>query len=137
MAGITGKTFTLQPNEFKIKEISFDGSAGTCHVTIKNDTSVYTLNFGEGQWQTGTTLMHGPYLLTGAVATLTGLPAFKTAGSYDWKDANTLELVLRYIESPHTETLTCSFDGSNILIDVKNSYEYGKVKHKLKGVVKG
>jgi len=135
-ASINGKTFAMQPNAFKINSISFAVKNGVCMVDIKNDTANYTLPFGEGKWQAGTTLMHGPYLLTGAVATLTGLPAFKTAGSYDWKDAQILELVLRYIESPHTETLLCHFDGNNISIDVKNSYEYGKVAAVLKGEAK-
>ncbi len=133
VTSISGKTFAMQPNPFKINNISFAVKNGVCTVDIKNDTASYTLPFGEGKWQAGTTLMHGPYLLTGAVATLTGLPAFKTAGSYDWKDAQTLELVLRYIESPHTETLLCYFDGNNISIEVKNSYEYGKVAAVLKG----
>jgi CubicO group peptidase (beta-lactamase class C family) len=135
-AAINGKTFTLQPNNLHINEIAFSVKNGNYQLTIKNDTANYTLNFGEAKWQTGETSMHGPYLLTGAVATLTGLPAFKTAGSYDWKDAQTLELLLRYIESPHTETLLCHFDGNNISIDVKNSYEYGKGGMVLKGVGK-
>ncbi len=130
---VSGKTFVMQPNAYKINSISFVATKGGYTVGIKTDTASYTLPFGEGKWQAGTTYMHGPYLLTGAVATLTGLPAFKTAGSYDWKDAQTLELVLRYIESPHTETLLCHFDGNNISIDVKNSYEYGKVAAVLKG----
>ena len=130
---ISGKTFVIQPNAFKINSISFAAAKGVYTVGIKTDTASYTLPFAEGKWQPGTTYMHGPYLLTGAVATLTGLPAFKTAGSYDWKDAQTLELVLRYIESPHTETLLCHFDGNTISIDVKNSFEYGKVAAVLKG----
>jgi hypothetical protein len=133
---IKGRTFALQPNEKKMQEITFDLKDNSCHVTIKGDTAVYKLSFGKGKWAIGETTRPGPNLLTGAIDHLVGLPACKTAGSYDWKDDYTLELVLRYIESPHTETMTCHFDGNDISIEVQNSFEYGHKKTILKGALK-
>ncbi|HEU4901755.1 MAG TPA: hypothetical protein VFT06_03160, partial [Flavisolibacter sp.] len=43
-------------------------------------------------------------------------------GEYTWLDAGTLELVLRYIESPHTETFLCRFEGNAVSVDVKRSF---------------
>ena len=52
----------------------------------------------------------------------------KINGAYTWKDSNTLELVLRYIESPHTETFTCHFNGNKLTIDAARSFDYGRTK---------
>ena len=52
----------------------------------------------------------------------------KIDGSYTWKDDNTLELILRYIESPHTETFTCHFDNGKLTMEVARSFDYGKNK---------
>ena len=49
-------------------------------------------------------------------------PPFQVAGEYTWLDANTLELVLRYIESPHTETLLCRFEGDKLTVNVIRSF---------------
>jgi len=119
---ISGKTFTLEPNESHIKSLSFTFSDHICHLTIQTDTAVYELAFGSGEWQTGETTRRGPYLLSGAKASLTGLPPFKVAGSYRWDDENTLKLVLRYIESPHTETMICHFDQNKISVDIQYSF---------------
>jgi hypothetical protein len=64
------------------------------------------------------------------------LPPAKVAGSYAWKDENTLELVLRYIESPHSETIVCKFDKDNLLMDIHYSNMPENVKTELKGVTK-
>ncbi len=133
LTDINGSTFTLQPNEKKMQAISFERKDKGCLVTIKGDTAVYKMYFGAGKWKTGVTTRPGPNLLTGAREHLVGIPAVKTAGSYGWKDEHTLELVLRYIESPHTETMTCHFDGKNISIDVQNSFDYGHKKTVLQG----
>jgi hypothetical protein len=52
----------------------------------------------------------------------------KIVAAYAWKDANTLQLVLRYIESPHTETFTCGFHDNKLTIEANRSFEYGKNK---------
>ena len=73
-----------------------------------------------------TTTMHGPNLVAGAKNNLNGLPAFITDGSYSWKDDKTLELTLRFTESPHTYTYVCSFDGNKISMNIKTSFYFGK-----------
>src|SRR5206468_7337971 len=107
---INGKTFSIEPNDKHIQTMSFDFKNGICTVKTKTDTANYNLNFGSGKWQIGETTMHGPYLIN-AANSQKGLPPFKIAGDYTWKDENTLELVLRYIESPHTETMLCHLNG--------------------------
>ncbi len=57
----------------------------------------------------------------------------KTAGSYTWKDDNTLELVLRYIESPHSVKMTFKFDQENAEINMHLSIPPGTDLPPIKG----
>jgi CubicO group peptidase (beta-lactamase class C family) len=128
-----GKSFTLEPNVKKMQTISFSTTDGNLQLTIHGDTADYQLGFGDGRWVTGITTRSGPNLLTGAVHHDVGLPAFITAGSYQWVDDHTLKLVLRYIESPHTETMICHVDGKNIMIEDQTSFQYGKGTVTIRG----
>ncbi len=118
---INGKSFNIEPNDKHIQTMSFDFNNGLCTVKIKTDTATYNLNFGSGKWQVGETTMHGPYLLN-AANSQKGLPPFKIAGDYAFSEANTLELILHYIESPHTETMLCHFNGNNMTVEIQRSF---------------
>lgn len=120
---ISGKTFLINPNERKLEKISFQFEDSTCQVTSKTDTANYKISYGLGEWRFGKTTKPRPSLNYGVRAHLLGLPPSKIAGSYVWKDENTLELVLRYIQSPHTERMVCSFNKNKILIEIYNSFE--------------
>ena len=91
-------------------------------VDVERDSVVYPIRFAANTWQQGETKMKGPYLVSGARNSLAGLPPFKVAAEYTWTDANTLELVLRYVESPHTQTMVCHFAGDAITVDMKRSF---------------
>jgi hypothetical protein len=133
---INGKTFGIAPNDKHIQTMSFDFKNNKCLLTVKTDTATYNLSFGAGKWEKGETTMRGPYLVNGNHS-LAGLPPFKIADDYTWTDDNTLKLVIRYIESPHTETMVCHFDGNNVTVDLKPSFTNapGAVVT-LKGVMK-
>jgi CubicO group peptidase (beta-lactamase class C family) len=136
-ARLEGKTFMLEPNNQHFQSVAFGFQNQVCQLSIKTDTASYYLNFGLGDWQTGETTLHGPYLVREAKNSLGGLPPFKVAGAYKWLDGSTLELVLRYIESPHSETLLCHFDGDNVTLQIKRSFnaEATDAVITLKGVV--
>ena len=128
-----GKTFRLEPNQKKIQALSFVAMGKGYRLTVKGDTASYTLSFGDGAWVAGSTTRSGPNLLTGATNHDVGLPAFKTAGSCQWRDPATLVLTLRYIESPHTETMICHVDGNNLTVEDLSSFTYGKGAITIKG----
>jgi CubicO group peptidase (beta-lactamase class C family) len=132
---INDKTFSMQDNEKIIKSISFQFNDNTCYVTI-TDTAAHRFGFGSGKWVRSKTTMHGPYLVAGAKGSLTGLPPFITDGSYNWQDDSTLELVLRYTESPHTDTYICNFDQNKISVHIKPSFLYGSKETVLLGELK-
>ncbi|MDR0835755.1 MAG: hypothetical protein LBN11_04130, partial [Tannerella sp.] len=57
-----------------------------------------------------------------SAAAFSEFPPFKVSGSYRWQDEQTLTFILRYIESPHFETIDCKFDGDSIQIAYKNNF---------------
>jgi CubicO group peptidase (beta-lactamase class C family) len=122
----TGKTFKLEPNAKKMQSVTFNLVGDLCQITAQGDTAVYKLSFGNGRWANGITTRPGPNLLTGAVHHDVGLPAFQIAGCYQFPDNQTLKLTLRYIESPHTETMICHVEGNKLTIEDQNSFQYGK-----------
>jgi CubicO group peptidase (beta-lactamase class C family) len=136
ISALAGQTFTMESNDMHLQEISFMFKNGICEMTIKQGDLLYPLSFGEGNWQLGNTPMHGPYLLSRAKSNLSLIPIFKIAGSYNWIDNQTLQLALRYIESPHAEKITCHVDQKNLTLVLQNSFDYGGKKTVIKGVLK-
>ena len=130
---ISGKTYVLKPNEKNIKSIFFRFDEDKCQVKVKIDTASYDLSFGSGTWQDSETNKPAPGLLSSALVDNTCLLPYRIAGSYTWKESSTLELVLRYIESPHTETIICRFVQDRINIEMQVSQSFGSQKTLLTG----
>jgi CubicO group peptidase (beta-lactamase class C family) len=134
VSSISGKTYAF--GKEGRNTIIFQFSDNTCKVSMMIDSASYNFSFGSGQWITGETTLHGPNLLLQAKAHFVGLPPSKIAGSFAWKDENTLELVLRFIESPHTETISCKFDKNTVSVVIHYSNEPDNIQHVLKGVLR-
>lgn len=115
------KIYNIQENAKDIKSISFNFQKNILQVDIETATGKFPIAFGSATWQTGTTTRKGPSLTGRAKNNLEGLAPFKIAGKYRWKDANTLELVLQYLESTHREIWRCSFDGGTVTMEMRNS----------------
>lgn len=130
------KYFVLEPNENNIESISVQIRDSICHFIMKTATDSYDLYYGAGFWKTGQTNKPGPYIVSDAVENWAILSPYKVAGNFYWKDDQTLVMEMRYIESPHTETITCHIDGANITVDVERSFDYGKKKSVMTGVQK-
>lgn len=119
---ISGKTYFLSPNAQFVRSMAFRMEGERCQVGMRIGSDSFQLVFGAGHWAMSETAKLGPSLVLGAKGHFAGLPPSKTAGNYRWKDDRTLELVLRYIESPHTETITCRFEGDRVSVDFQSSF---------------
>ncbi len=126
---LSSKTFTLEKNDLRFDFLSLKFSGDTCHLSMIADNTDYSIPFGNGKWTVAETVLAGPNILSRPGA----LSMNKTAGSFTWKDDNTLELVLRYIESPHTIKMTCLFDGENAEINIHLSIPPGTDLPPIKG----
>ena len=119
---INNEKFAMQPNVLNIKSIAFSADNNTCHITLQKDSSTYTIGFNTGQWFLGKTDMQGPSNLMAAHEDFSFLKPYKVAGSYGWTDSQTLQFNLRYIESPHSETIICHFNGDKLVADIQYSH---------------
>ncbi len=121
-SNVSGKTFAIVSPDRRLESFKLDFENGTSRLTLNTDSAIHQLNFGAGKWISGETTKFGPYLVANARANRKGLPAFKTESSYRWVDDKTIELTLRYIESPHTEIIRCSFDESRATLAFESSF---------------
>lgn len=119
---LAGKTFATISPDRELESFALNFANGVCRLTLNTDSITHQIDFGSGKWLQGTTTKYGPYLVAGAQTNRKGLAPFKTESSYRWVNDKTAELTLRYIESPHTETITCTFEGENATLAISNSF---------------
>ncbi len=131
------KCYKFQPNELHLKRMDFGIKNEIYTVTLMTDEGKkYPIEFGANRWLQGTTKRLGPYLVDGIKNQFVGLPPSIVAGSFGWVDDHTLQLKLRYIESPHSETFTCHFDNENLTVDYEKSNDFGGKKLMIAGASK-
>lgn len=124
----------MEANDLHLKQMDFRLNNDRCRVTFHTEAGAeYPVEFGANKWVEGTTERLGPYLVQGIKNQFVGLPPAKVAGSYGWVDEHTLQLKLRYIESPHSEAFTCYFNGKNMRMEYEKSNDFGGKKLALKG----
>ncbi len=110
----------LQKPYHSLKGLRLEWKNGDLQATFVTDSLPHTLPFSDGKWNLSETTMKGPYLVAGAKANRSLIPRHKVAGSYGWKDRNTLVLALKYIENMHTETITVRLEGENAEVTFDN-----------------
>jgi len=128
---ISGKTFVLEPNERNMESISFNFIDNMCQVTLKINSKDYFLKFDGHSWNFGETFLPGPNLVPNK--NMSGLLPAKVTGNYCWKDNDTLELKLQYIESPHSERIICNFDQNKVYIEMTNIINRNRNNPIIKG----
>jgi hypothetical protein len=128
--------FILDPNTNHIESLSIHIKDSVCHFILNTGNDSYNLYYGAGSWKTGQTNKPGPYLVSAAKENWALLAPYKIAGNFFWQNEQTLVLEMRYIESPHTEIITCHFDGKKIIVDVERSFDYGSKKSTMNGILK-
>jgi hypothetical protein len=132
----TNKTFVLDPNTNQIGSAVLDIRDSVCHLVLNTGSDTYNLYYGAGKWKFGQTNMPGPSLVGAAKENFALLSPYKVAGNFFWKDDQTLVMQLRYLESPHMETITMHTEGKKLGMDIEYSFNYGGNKMELTGTQK-
>lgn len=130
---LSGRKFKMESNSKNIGSISFNEKGGVITLGFKTNKDSYSFNFGFGKWIEGKTTMLGPSLVAEGKGHFAGLPPSQIAGSYAWKGNSTLEMQLRYIDSPHTLVMTYHFDENKISVDLHDSFAAPDKKITLSG----
>jgi len=113
---LSGKNIALGENEEKIN-FHLDFKSDELMLNVIDGQKKYSLTIGHEQWVPGSTERKQPYLVAQAKNALSGLAPFKIFSSYYWDDFQTLVVDIKYIESPHTETLRLAFDGEKVSLE--------------------
>jgi CubicO group peptidase (beta-lactamase class C family) len=116
----SGKTYLFESydNQLQTLKVEISDTLATLH--LRKASQDYQLNFKSGDWDYDVTELPGPNLVPNK--NIDVLRPFKVAGSYTWLDDNSIEFTLRYIESPHTETITCVFLNNKVGVSFKNIF---------------
>jgi CubicO group peptidase (beta-lactamase class C family) len=118
---LAGKFFKFDSNDLGLQTVAFAFRNDACQVVFRDAQAEHPIACGLQRWQRGETGLPGtpPRLISG------GAPKpgtkFKIATSGAWRDENTFEMMLRYYETPHHDTMTCRFDRDRVQINFLNS----------------
>lgn len=118
---VSRRTFQLKPNKLGLQTASFDFQNGDCVVALREERSAHVIHSGLEKWQRGETALPGtpPRLISGG-APKSGTKS-KLAAAGAWKDDHTFEMIWRYYETPHHDTVACRFDGDIVRISFTSS----------------
>lgn len=117
---ISGKKFLLDDNELGAKWVTFNIRNNTCAMTVGYEAGERKLNYGFNGWELA---KNGRVTYNQLPFPVQGLPNVSTdlAGRATWKDANTLYLKDRPVETVNSDALTVTFDGSTVKLSLLNS----------------
>jgi Beta-lactamase len=132
----TNKTFILEPNANQIGSVVLDIKDSVCHLVLNTGSDTYNLLYGAGKWKTGQTNKPGPTFFGALKENYALLSPYKVAGNFFWKDDQTLVMQMRYLESPHMETITLHTDGKKLTMNIEYSLFFGENITELTGVQK-
>ncbi|MCF7786174.1 MAG: beta-lactamase family protein [Prosthecobacter sp.] len=113
----TSRKFKLEANGLGLTTAAFVFDGNACVFTA----DYHTVTCGLESWKRCEAAFPGtpPRLISGGKPKQ---PApSKIAASAAWTDDNTLVMQWRYYETPHSDTVTCQFDGDNVTISFLNS----------------
>ncbi|MDX1995268.1 MAG: serine hydrolase [bacterium] len=107
---VSDRTYIVDDNALKLREISFDFGAADCTIRLKTDSGDEVLPCGYGTWLPGqTTLFNDEWVV--------GVTPVMTCGAWTAEDVFTL--VVRLVETPFVHTLGFHFLDSELLIQTQ------------------
>jgi len=111
---ISGKEFMLDKNPFNAKSVTFDFMGGNCIFTLKEEGKPdIVITNGINHWIRKGNLKPSAHSLF----SLRRIDFDSiVAASYGWQNENTLLLSWRYIETVHSDSFACTFEGGKITI---------------------
>ena len=113
--------FRIEGNALGLQSALFLFQKNACRFTLSSAQTEYPLTCGLEAWQRGeTALPHTPPRLTSGGTPKPGTK-HKYAASGTWKDDSTFEMMLRYYETPHHDSVTCQFEGDQVKISFQSS----------------
>lgn len=113
---VSGKTFRLEASDLGLESVLFTFGKDSALVAFQAGQDTHRISCGFDKWVRGDTALPStpPRIIAG------GTPAPGTehplVACGAWKDERTFEMKWRYYETPHHDTVTCTFDGDKVQI---------------------
>jgi CubicO group peptidase (beta-lactamase class C family) len=124
MAGVSGKRFTIKDNEAGIRFVSFSFDQNSSYFRLSDGEGEHQISCGNGAWNHNEAQMPviQPFMLEILFNKKVQAPV-KLAAHGQWKDSQTFIMTWQYLETPHSNTITCAFHGDELQMDVTTSIE--------------
>jgi hypothetical protein len=114
---ISGKIFKLEANDAGIEKISFSFDSRGSIFRLWDGNGEHQLPCGNGEWVNSEAQMPIMQLnLLHLVLNWEVHGPVRVAACGHWKDASTYIMTWQYLETPHSNTITCKFMGGEIQI---------------------
>jgi hypothetical protein len=130
---LKGKTFKLEKNALGLTRASFAFDGKQCVFTAKAGEKTHTVECGFDTWVRSEAAIPGtpPRLIAGGAPAKT--PTSKIAAMAAWTSDNTLEMRWQYYETPHHDTVRCTFGDGGVTIAFMNSITDKETRAPIKG----
>jgi len=128
---ISGKRFLSLDYPQNQDSFSVLFSGDTCRLSLDMNGQENLIPFGRGKWIISKTNMAGPNLIRSPG----GSETHDIAAAYEWSDGGTLDMIIRYIESPHHIKVKCIFEGDTLVMNARMSPPPGYDMPPLKAVL--
>jgi CubicO group peptidase (beta-lactamase class C family) len=129
---MTGKKFIFEENPQSFTSFSLDFREDICIMNLAMGEINFMIPLGRGAWINSETSLSGPNIISKPGA----LTSNKIAAAYTWTDENSIEVIMRYVESPHHIKITGSFEGNNAVVKIRYSPKPGYDLPALKATMK-
>ena len=119
---ISGKRYEIKDNDAGIQSVSFVLETDSCVFQLRDGNGEHQIVCGTGTWQYNETEMPvmQPTMMDILFNRRIHCPV-KVAAHGEWKDPETFAMTWQYLETPHSNKVTCKFEGDGIQIDVTSS----------------
>ncbi len=110
VSGVSGRTYTVEPNELKFETIALNFSETGCDITLKRGAVTDTISCGYGKWQPGQTTL------------FLELPFFDPmpiVASGAWTAEDTFTVVVRLYRTPFYQTYVYHFADNRLTVDTR------------------
>jgi hypothetical protein len=122
MSSVSGKRFTIKDNEASIRTVSFSFDQDSTYFRLWDGDGEHQIVCGNGAWKRNEAQM--PVMQPSMQEILFNkkvqAPVKLAAHGY-WKDSQTFIMTWQYLETPHSNTVTCVFQGDDLQMDVTTS----------------
>lgn len=107
---------------------------GALLLELHSDAGVFQLGFTHGEPMPSSTVFIGPNLVSFFRGHFQSVYPARVLGQYAWTQPDELTLELRYIESPHAQTITLRFmEQREVEVQLAKSLDFGRNPTSIKG----